>query len=33
VSTNIAHMRHEIPKELWAELKQQGLIRKDAPTP
>ena len=33
VTTNIAHMRHEIPSELWAELKQQGLIRKDAPTP
>jgi D-threo-aldose 1-dehydrogenase len=33
VSTNVAHMWHEIPSELWAELKQQGLIRKDAPTP
>jgi D-threo-aldose 1-dehydrogenase len=33
VSTNIAHMRHEIPNELWAELRLQGLIRKDAPTP
>jgi D-threo-aldose 1-dehydrogenase len=33
VTTNIAHMRHEIPNQLWAELKEQGLIRKDAPTP
>jgi D-threo-aldose 1-dehydrogenase len=33
VTTNIAHMRHEIPSALWAELKQEGLIRKDAPTP
>jgi D-threo-aldose 1-dehydrogenase len=33
VTTNIAHMRHEIPNALWAELKQERLIRADAPTP
>ena len=33
VTTNIGYMRHEIPDALWGELKQEGLIRKDAPTP
>jgi D-threo-aldose 1-dehydrogenase len=33
VTANIAHMRHEIPSALWAELKHEGLIRADAPTP
>jgi D-threo-aldose 1-dehydrogenase len=33
VTTNIAHMQHEIPNALWAELKQERLIRADAPTP
>jgi D-threo-aldose 1-dehydrogenase len=33
VRTNLAWLRHPIPNELWAELKQEGLIRSDAPTP
>jgi D-threo-aldose 1-dehydrogenase len=33
VRTNLAWLRHAIPSELWAELKQEGLIRSDAPTP
>jgi D-threo-aldose 1-dehydrogenase len=33
VTTNIAHMRHDIPDALWGELKHEGLIRADAPTP
>lgn len=33
VTANLADMRRDIPKELWAELKQAGLIRADAPTP
>ena len=32
VKANLALMRHEIPGELWAELKQRKLIRADAPT-
>lgn len=33
VQQNLTHMTHAIPDELWAELKQQGLVRRDAPTP
>lgn len=33
VRTNLAWLRHDIPSELWAELKRDGLIRADAPTP
>jgi D-threo-aldose 1-dehydrogenase len=32
VATNLDHMRREIPADLWAELKHEGLIRADAPT-
>jgi D-threo-aldose 1-dehydrogenase len=31
VTENLAHMRREIPAELWAELRHEGLIRADAP--
>ncbi len=30
---NLDSIRHEIPSALWAELKQAGLLRKDAPVP
>lgn len=30
---NIGHMNHAIPADLWAELKQESLLRPDAPTP
>ena len=30
---NLAHFRHPIPAALWAELKAEGLLRADAPTP
>jgi D-threo-aldose 1-dehydrogenase len=33
VRANLAWMRVDIPAELWAELKAEGLIRADAPTP
>ena len=33
VRGNLAWMRRDIPDELWAELKTEGLIRPDAPTP
>lgn len=33
VRTNLGWMRHPVPSELWAELKREGLIRGDAPTP
>ena len=33
VRQNLAHAEQRIPGELWAELKQQGLLRPDAPTP
>lgn len=33
VTNNIKHMRHEIPDALWSELKQEMLIRADAPSP
>jgi D-threo-aldose 1-dehydrogenase len=33
VRANLAHMRHAIPADLWAELKAEKLIRADAPVP
>jgi D-threo-aldose 1-dehydrogenase len=33
VRQNLASMRRDIPEALWAELKAEGLIRADAPTP
>lgn len=33
VRANLALMRQDIPDGLWRELKQEGLIREDAPTP
>ena len=33
VRTNLQWMRAEIPTDLWAELKADGLLRPDAPTP
>lgn len=33
VTQNVAAFRHPIPAELWAELRHEGLLRKDAPTP
>jgi D-threo-aldose 1-dehydrogenase len=33
VTQNVAAFRHAIPAALWAELKQEGLLRPDAPTP
>jgi D-threo-aldose 1-dehydrogenase len=33
VRTNLEWMRTEIPADLWAELKAEGLLRRDAPTP
>lgn len=33
VRQNLASMRRDIPNALWAELKAEGLIRADAPTP
>ncbi len=33
VRSNIEHMKHDIPADLWAELKHEGLLREDAPTP
>jgi D-threo-aldose 1-dehydrogenase len=33
VTRNVAAFRHAIPPELWAELKQERLLREDAPTP
>lgn len=31
VEQNVGHMRREIPAALWAQLRQEGLIRADAP--
>jgi len=31
VAENVAHMRRDIPADLWLELKHEGLIRPDAP--
>jgi D-threo-aldose 1-dehydrogenase len=33
MTANIAHMAHPIPAALWAEMKDAGLIRADAPVP
>ncbi len=33
VRANIAAMRHNIPDDLWAEMKEAGLLRANAPTP
>ena len=33
VERNVATFRHRIPADLWAELKAEGLLREDAPTP
>jgi D-threo-aldose 1-dehydrogenase len=33
VIANVDLFRREIPRALWAELKHEGLLRKDAPTP
>jgi D-threo-aldose 1-dehydrogenase len=33
VKANISHFRQPIPNALWAELKQQRLIHREAPTP
>ena len=33
VASNVGGVRHEIPTALWSELKDEGLIRADAPTP
>jgi len=33
VEENLSYFREEIPSALWAELKAEGLIRPDAPTP
>jgi D-threo-aldose 1-dehydrogenase len=33
VRKNLASMRRDIPDALWDELKAEGLIRRDAPTP
>ncbi len=33
VSRNVASFWHDIPADLWAELKHEGLLRADAPTP
>ena len=33
IQTNAKWFQHEIPAEMWAELKTEGLLREDAPTP
>ena len=33
VAANVALMETDIPVGLWSDLKAQGLIREDAPTP
>jgi D-threo-aldose 1-dehydrogenase len=33
VRRNVASFRHPIPAEFWADLKHEGLLRADAPTP
>jgi D-threo-aldose 1-dehydrogenase len=33
VDRNVAAFRHQIPAELWQELKAEGLLRDDAPVP
>jgi D-threo-aldose 1-dehydrogenase len=31
MTQNLTHMRRDIPADLWAELRHEGLIRRDAP--
>ena len=33
VESNIDAVKHTISADFWAELKQEGLLRADAPTP
>ena len=33
VRQNVAAFRHVIPSALWTELKHEGMLRADAPTP
>ncbi|MBV8566304.1 MAG: aldo/keto reductase [Methylobacteriaceae bacterium] len=33
VESNLAHFRRAIPNDLWADLKRDGLLHPDAPTP
>ena len=33
VTRNVATFRHEIPADLWAELKDEGLLHAEAPVP
>ena len=33
IQTNAKWFQHEIPADIWAELKTEGLLREDAPTP
>ncbi len=33
IQTNIGWFQHQIPAAFWAELKAEGLLREDAPTP
>jgi D-threo-aldose 1-dehydrogenase len=33
VTTNVEWMRQEIPEQMWCDLKDEGLLRGDAPTP
>ena len=33
VQSNVEHLEHDIPADLWVELKAEGLLREDAPTP
>jgi len=33
VETNLRLLAHPIPADLWRELKAEGLMRADAPTP
>ncbi|MDE0965881.1 MAG: aldo/keto reductase [Candidatus Latescibacteria bacterium] len=33
IQTNAKWFQHEIPADMWAELKTEGLLREDAPTP
>ena len=33
VTQNVALMAHEIPGNLWAELRAEGLLKEDAPVP
>jgi D-threo-aldose 1-dehydrogenase len=33
VETNLRHMARAIPDDFWLELKQEGLLRQEAPVP